>query len=145
MSQNPTVNMAAAVGVPYAGPMSRRGSPLRGGKSAVCAGANVSTIAAGATETLTFEFSELLTLGKLHISGITDAATRYLSVTSIKIRGDELLGATEEVHALMYAHDSIMSPAFGHTVDPATKVTVTIKNNDGTNASGPVFAGFSVA
>lgn len=131
----------AATGIPYDGNSVARGSAFRGGRSLVGIGASDASIAAGATEDITFTIREPGVLGRLFIQGVA-AEIEEMSVTSIKLNNDELLSGA--VPAQMFAANAVGSPGFGHLVKVNDQLTVSIYNSDGTNASGDVFLGFSV-
>jgi hypothetical protein len=119
-----------------------RGSMLRGGRSCVGVGAApVATVAANASHTFTIVIDEDCVLDRLFIDGPA-ADLPELVVTDIKIGGDSLISSAP-VPASMFGRDAVNSPLFGHVVGSDSKVSVTVQNRDGTNATGILTCGFS--
>lgn len=110
----------------------RKGSALRprangGFRSLVGFGGPAQTsVAAGATETLTFTISEAGYANKLVL--LVDGEASEVEITDIKHNNDSLI--TGSTPAALFAQDSLHSPAFGHQFRVNDSVSITVKNND---------------
>lgn len=107
-------------------PQRYRGSAWRGGRSLVAIGVPPQNVGIGATATFTFTISEPGYLGRLFAAASVQLGD--VLITSIKHNNDELI--TSEVTGEMFAQDAIQSPGFGHYVEVADAVSITLRNDN---------------
>jgi hypothetical protein len=81
----------------------------------------------GAVATFTFDPDEAARLGKLVIQAETTLAG--CQVQQIKVNNDDLISG--DVPAEVFAHDSFLSPPFGHAIDQSSKIVVKVINESG--------------